>query len=67
MVWTIRFPRVRCTTRRLMAVSAVVAGVMSVGGLNEFEASLFFAVCYFVVPPTLVIMILRGFDPARHR
>ena len=60
-----RWPRVQFTIRRLMAVSAVVGGGMVVGRLNEFEASLFFAVCYFVVPPTLVVMILRSFDPAR--
>jgi hypothetical protein len=65
--WTMQIPRGRFTTRRLMAASAVVAGVMAVGRLNEFEASLFFAMCYFVVPPILVIMILRGFDPARPR
>ena len=60
-------PTKRLTIRRLMAVSAVVGGIIVVGRMNEFEASLFFAVCYFVVPPTLVVMILRSFDPARPR
>lgn len=62
-----QFPRVRFTTRRLMAASAAVAGVMGVGGLNEFEASLLSAMCSFVVPPILVVMILRGFDPTPPR
>ena len=46
-----------------MAVSAALGGVMVVGRMNEFEASLFFLVCYLVVPPTLVVMILRSFNP----
>ena len=60
-----RLPLARLTLRRLMAAVAVIALVMSVRTLNEFEASLLFALCYFAVPPTLVIMILRRFDPAR--
>jgi hypothetical protein len=51
-----------------MAASAVVAVGMVLLRLNEFEATLVLAVCYFVVPPILVIKILRRCDPAwRHR
>jgi hypothetical protein len=66
-----RLPRMRFTVRRLMAAAAVVALVLAlvrgVRALNELEAGLLCGVCYFVVPPTLVIMFLRRFDPDRRR
>ena len=62
-----RLSRARFTIRWLMAVVAIVALVMVVGRLNEFEASLLFSACYFVVPPTLTIVILRTFEPNRSR
>jgi hypothetical protein len=48
-------------------VVAIVVLVLVVGMLNEFEASLVFAVGYFVVPPISVIMLLRSFEPGRSR